>query len=43
VLGSTARIKSIEGVSANLIVALGSGSDGGETLAGEIGGVLNSQ
>jgi hypothetical protein len=42
-LGSTGRIKSIEGVLARLIVAVGSGSDGGDTLAGESGGVLDSR
>jgi hypothetical protein len=41
-LGSTAQIKSIEGVSAHLIVVVGSGSDGRETLTGESGSTLNS-
>jgi hypothetical protein len=39
-LGSTTRIKSIEGVSACLIVTVGSGSDGGETAVRESGGAL---
>jgi hypothetical protein len=42
-LGSTAQIKSIEGVSTRLIVVVGSGSDDGETLAEESGGALGSR
>jgi hypothetical protein len=40
-VGSTDLIKSIEGVSARLIVVVGSGSDGGGIPVGESGGALS--